>query len=392
MKIAQFGRDIADTGGGRVILETSRHMSARGHEVLIVSDVELPNIKAYGLRSITMPLGQTLKLWNPKNRATAILRQFLRMLLFTVYGGLISWKLGRRGWITLNHNSEYLGGDILVLHNVFNHEHKNDSRKISKHLRWINPVFTFRIIRERLAFLLYRNRIWIAVSEPTKLEATPYLGKDTSLSYINNGVNAEIFYPLTEKERIKLKSEMNPPDEFTLLFVGYEFERKGLAYAIEALPSLPKNVHLKVIGGRLSKKHPYEIMAKKLGVEDRVTFLGSFSNITKYYQLADTLILPSAYETWALVGLEAMACGTPALMTEVGGIPIYLRDGENGFFIERNGKCIAAKVSLMLKDAELVNRMRKIARETAEMHSWKVSSYAYLNAIERASAKKIRRA
>jgi glycosyltransferase involved in cell wall biosynthesis len=378
MKISQFGRDVSDTGGGRVIMEISRHMALQGHDVLIVTDVEVTRETTVGMKVKTMPLGMALKNWTPSLRITTILRQFCRMLAFTIYGSITSLRLSREGWITLNHNIEYLGGDIIVLHNVFSHEHKSDPRGARKHLRWVNPVFLLRITRERLAFLFYRNRCWIAVSETTREEVAPYLGHCNTLFHINNGVNADAFSPLPTTERETKKQSTHEHKKFTLLFVGYEFERKGLAYIIEALSLLPENVHLKVIGGRLSTQATYEHLAKRLGVSGRVAFLGSIPSTTEHYQLADALILPSTYETWALVGLEAMACGTPTLMTEVGGIPAYLNDGENGFFIKQDANDIAEKVKIMLNNPNLAEKMRAHARNAALKHSWSEAAEKYI--------------
>ena len=378
MKIAQFGRDVSDTGGGRVILETSRHMVLKGYDVLIVTDDHLPNAEDLGLSVKTMPIGQSLKKWAPRNKPLKILRQFLRMLLFMAYGTFESWRLAQKGWIVLNHNIEHLGGDILVLHNVFIHEFTHDPRGKRNYWRLINPVFVLRIVRERSSFFIFRKRFWVGVSAATEKQARPFLDKCTKLSHINNGVNTEDFFPLSTDERQKIRISHNEHENFILLFVGHEFEGKGLANIIEALILLPDTVRLKVIGGRLSNQSIYERLAEKIGVTNRVNFLGSIRDTRQYYQLADVFILPSAYETWALVGLESMACGTPALMTKVGGITEYLNHGCNGFFIERSAKDIAEKVKAMMENREMIALMRQCARATALHHSWQFAADEYI--------------
>lgn len=386
MRIAQFGRDVNDTGGGRVILETSSWIKKQGHEVLIVSDVDLQHLSGNEFITLVAPLGSTLKKWNPNAKTLKIIKQFARMALFTIYGTLISRSLSKKGWVTLNHNIEYLGGDIIILHNVFSQEFKNDPRSLRKFTRLANPVFLIRLFREKLAFILYRERKWIAVSATTEFEALKFLRPRTPVSHINNGVNTEFFHPLGDTQRSKIRQKNNEDDKFIMLFVGHEFEKKGLSYAIESLTLLPEFVTLKVIGGRLSNQKIYEKIVEKNGLSGRIEFLGFKEQTREHYQTADAFVLPSMYEAWPLVGLEAMACGTPALMTEVGGIPEFLRDGINGYMIKMTASDIADKVRTMISMGSEIQNLRKQARNTAMLHSWQHAAEQYLQAAKSVQA------
>jgi len=374
IKILQVARDAGDTGGGRVVLETSNKMVSLNVEVKLLTDVHIPSDKLGDIDLIITPFGRTLKKWSPSTKAGKTIRHFFQIFFFTIFGSIYAKYWSCKGWIVLNHNIEILGGDILVLHNVFNAEYAQDPRSFfQRKKRWLNPVFLFRIIRERL-MLSKKNSIVCAVSATTAKEAEVYINKKSKLVHINNGVNVNMFTPLLSNH---IKG-----DKFILLFVGHEFERKGLEYIIKALPLLPEHVCLWVVGGRMSNQLQYEKLAEQQNVSQRVEFFGTHLDTCYFYQHADLFILPSIYETWALVGLEAMACGTPALIPPVGGVPEYLKDGVNGYFIERDHTDIANKITRFLEQPDLLNDMRKAARKTAEQHSWDSVADKYISLVK----------
>lgn len=385
LRILQVGRDVEGTGGGKVLIETARRMARQGHHVRILTDVELPSVNAQSIEVETTRFGNYLKDLNPKTRLGRILRHTAQLLIFSWLGSIRARSLAKNGWIVINHNIEVFAGDILVIHNVFSAEHEKDPRStIKKSLRWLNPIFTFRIIRERIMLASAHNKIVCAVSKIAADEARTFIPSSTMLTSIGNGVDTEAFHPLTDTDRSLKRRKLGLTGKFVILFVGHEFERKGLATLIESLTLLPNNVILKVVGGRGSTQENYEKLATKLGVMERITFHGTKNNTKEYYQVADVFALPSAYETWALVGLESMACGTPTLITKTGGISEYLEDGINGFFIERDAKDISKKITTLLADEELRATMKKNARNTAINHSWDKSSESYLDLTSRA--------
>jgi UDP-glucose:(heptosyl)LPS alpha-1,3-glucosyltransferase len=89
-------------------------------------------------------------------------------------------------------------------------------------------------------------------------------------------------------------------------------------------------------------------------------------------------VLPTYYETFSLVCMEALACGIPVLATRVGGIEDYLEDGVNGFGITRDASTIAQKARLVFADEAQISRLRAGARATAERFGWDniASNYA----------------
>lgn len=159
------------------------------------------------------------------------------------------------------------------------------------------------------------------------------------------GVNPRLFYPVPNREVLK-KTGLHGGD-FILLFVGRIEPVKGLMNLVEALsilkrknPPLFAKTRLIVIGGGKKRKElaaneevrRIKAAVERLELEDRVRFMGSVSQaqLRKYYSAADALIIPSLYESFGLVTVEALACGTPVLASQIGEMKNIVKDGKNG--------------------------------------------------------------
>jgi glycosyltransferase involved in cell wall biosynthesis len=129
---------------------------------------------------------------------------------------------------------------------------------------------------------------------------------------------------------------------FVFVALGH-FERKGLPLLFEALGKIDdERVQLLVVGGQPDLVDHYCKRADALGLGDRVRFVGMQSDVRPFLHTSDVFVLPSAYETFSLVALEAAAAGVPLLVTALHGVEEYVRDGRNGFVVERNAEAIAA--------------------------------------------------
>ncbi len=163
-----------------------------------------------------------------------------------------------------------------------------------------------------------------------------------------------------------------------LLFVGHEFRRKRLAHAIGALERLGDDVRLLVVGS--DNPAPYRWLARR--ARDRVIFAGARSDLPALYSAADAFVLPTAYETFSLVCMEAMACSLPVFATPAGGIDEYLKDGVNGFQIKMDGEDIAHKVAGAFADPALMRRLQQGARATAESYGWDRIGMQYIELLK----------
>ena len=107
------------------------------------------------------------------------------------------------------------------------------------------------------------------------------------------------------------------PATWALLFAGSGFERKGLDVALRALRALGESAALVVVGR--GDPDRYLALARELGVGDRVVWLGVRSDIERWYAAADVLVLPTRYEPFGNVHLEALASGLPVVTSRLAG-------------------------------------------------------------------------
>jgi len=174
-----------------------------------------------------------------------------------------------------------------------------------------------------------------------------------------------------------------------LLFVGRIDPRKGLHYLIRALPLIPKDIEVTIAGARSLSGGRYEAylrnMIAKLNVQRQVEFLGSVSEEEKWnlYGLSDLFVLPSVHEALGLVILEAMSVGLPVIASNVGGIPEVVKEGYNGLLFEpRNWKDLADKITLLLNDDEMRERMGKNAKRSVHGMTWAKAAKEYTRIYE----------
>ena len=144
-----------------------------------------------------------------------------------------------------------------------------------------------------------------------------------------------VIYNGVDHQQFVADTSLREGDVLELLFVGQDFKRKGLAPVIEAL-ALAKNAghtcKLRVIGR--DNPSPYQEQAKKLGVQDLVTFEGPTRQIQDAYRNADLFVFPSLYDPFANVVLESLACGLPAITTTTNGSSEIITEGKDGYVIE----------------------------------------------------------
>ena len=119
-------------------------------------------------------------------------------------------------------------------------------------------------------------------------------------------------------------------------------------------------------------------------------FAGARSDLPTIYPAADAFVLPTLYETFALVCLEAMASGLPVLASPVGGIEDYLHDDVNGLHVQRDATEIAAKLDRLLNDRELHARLREAGIATAQNYEWKNIAQQYLTLFDELIAERTR--
>jgi glycosyltransferase involved in cell wall biosynthesis len=163
-----------------------------------------------------------------------------------------------------------------------------------------------------------------------------------------------------------------PPRDWRwrLLYVGRLDPRKGVDTAVEAVPLLPPQAELTLIGGwDRAEEARLRRLASERGVGARVRFAGQLElhAIAVAYEECDAVIFPSRWEEpWGLVPLEAMGKGRPVAATGRGGSAEYLRDGENCVLFEAGDpESLAGALGRLASDPDLRDRLREGGLETA---------------------------
>ena len=189
---------------------------------------------------------------------------------------------------------------------------------------------------------------------------------------LRNGVDLDLFYPEPHAEA---RAALNI-DGFTLLSVGHLIERKGHDKVIAALPQLP-GVRLVIVGDG-PERNQLMALCRQLGVQDRVRFAGLLdqAQLRTCYSAADALVLASNREGWANVLLEAMACGAPALASDVGGTAEVVRCHAAGLLLRTNcAEGVADAVRRLRADPPT----REATSAHGRQHSWHATTLAQFN-------------
>jgi D-inositol-3-phosphate glycosyltransferase len=198
------------------------------------------------------------------------------------------------------------------------------------------------------------------------------------------GVDVGHFYPIPVDEARQFIGLA--PDARMILFVGRIEPLKGLDTLIKAIAclrvkDLAEPVHLAVIGGDPDAA-PEEMsvemariqrMCDELTVGKMVAFLGKRSQDTLpyYYSAAEVVVMPSHYESFGLVALEAMACGTPVIASQVGGLAFLVQDGITGYHVpDEDDKALCEKLTALLGNAALRQTLGQNAADHAQNYAW----------------------
>lgn len=240
----------------------------------------------------------------------------------------------------------------------------------------------------------------IITATPAERSQIEYLYKTSinTIKVIPPGVDTGHFYPIPPdeaKEAIEI-----PTDHRMLLFVGRIERLKGIETLIKAIAILYDSGFLKecphyltIIGGNPddthedlnSEMHRLKDLSKEYNIEDLIIFLGKRSqdSLPYYYSAAEVVIMPSHYESFGMVALEAMACGTPVIASQVGGLAYLVKDGETGMVVPNDDpQALADSLKKVLCRKGIRNELSANAARYAKEYDWEIIASQVINVYE----------
>ncbi len=243
-----------------------------------------------------------------------------------------------------------------------------------------------RRIRTEGEIMRYVERI-VAASPLEKLQMSRLYGAEPAkITVIPPGVDLNMFHPIPQDEA---KSWIGILCEHqNILFVGRIEPLKGVetllravAYMVQQDPTWAQRICVSIIGGDASipieqmqgEMARLHALREELGLTNLVTFRGKQAQnmLPYYYAASDVVVMPSHYESFGMVALEAMACGTPVIASRVGGLPYNVLDGITGILVpERDPEALAQEIMRLLTDDSLRRRLGEGAAQVARYYSW----------------------
>jgi D-inositol-3-phosphate glycosyltransferase len=364
-----------EAGGMNVyVRKLSQEMGARGYAVDVFtrrSSAAAPTVQPFGpnARVINIDAGPARLI--DKEAIPAHLEQFEANLLAFAAGEGIAYDVVHSHYWMSGVVAARLAERWSVPHVAMFHtlgEVKNRARA-TEH----EPAS--RIAAER-AIAAAAGRIVVASQHEKHLLTSLYGADAARIDVVPCGVDLDLFAPI-EKEVARHKLGLRH-GERVILFVGRIEPLKGIDILISAAAQLHDNENFRVliVGGDARAAVEIETLraqAERLGVDHHISFVGAVEHdqLPWYYSAADVCVVPSYYESFGLVAVESMACGTPVVASRVGGLTSTIMDGETGYLIPwRCPEPFAERLELLLDNDELRASFGLAGRETVERFRW----------------------
>ena len=219
------------------------------------------------------------------------------------------------------------------------------------------------------------NAIIVSTEQERSDMARLYGTNPGKITVLPAGVDLELFRPTAKADA---RRSLGLPDRNVVLSVGRVEPLKGFDILLTAMASLDErsDTTVVIVGGDEDSSPELErlrTLTQSLGLEDSVIFTHAVSQdrLSMYYNAADVFVLPSHYESFGLVALEAMACGVPVIASRVSGPRSFVKSGVTGYLIDR--RCpepFAQRLDMLLHNPMLRESMGRAARSHAEKLGW----------------------
>ena len=265
--------------------------------------------------------------------------------------------------------------------------HHRDALAGSWLRRWARLItHTWDAAMEKIALRSARTVVVPSRGLAHELEAQyPELVRG-KIRIIPNPVDVDSFSRPQDYSSSPILSQFNiPPDALVLSFCALGgFERKGLRVVLEALAGFEDRcVHLLVIGGSPGEIREYQMLSDQLGVGESVHFAGLQRDIRPYLWASRAFVFPSAYEGFALACLQAAAAGLPLITTSINGIEEFIKDGVNGWIVDRTARSVQAAIRDAGSSLERTALLGEAAKRDVQVYRQEIFQARWLELLQR---------
>jgi D-inositol-3-phosphate glycosyltransferase len=377
-----------DTGGMNVyVREITRYLGRKGVHIDVFTrsqDEHVPQVLhdlGYGNRVVHIPSGPEVPL--PKKELASYLPKFVE--------GILKFAEEKNLQYDLIHSHYWMSGiaaqqlketwNVPIVH-MFHTLGLMKNRVAQSEAEMEG---SYRVDGENQVLRAADEIIAATLAEKSQLQFL-YRADEDKITIIPPGVDISHFYPIPADEA-KLVIGV-PQQHQMLLFVGRIEPLKGVDTLIRAIAQMRSlglqdrfPHYLAVIGGdpnvkpqeMTSEMSRLQVLCRDLGLQDMVIFLGkrAQSSLPYYYSAAEVLIMPSHYESFGMVALEAMACGTPVVASQVGGLAFLVQDGVTGYVVPGGDHdALSERLAKLISQPDLRNQLGEQAATYAQDYSW----------------------
>lgn len=361
LKIAVLSRNFSTTGGGaeRYSVAVVEELCAR-HEVHVFTQHVGNVLPSVTYHPVALPLRRP---------------RWINQLYFAT----ATWWATRRGFDVVHSHENTWHGNVQTVHVLpVKHNLFHGKQGLALALRWLkvstSPRLLIYLCLERFRYAPRLKRRVVLTSQALLgqfLEAYPQARAMTEV--IAPGV-ASAPGPCSAAQKQKSRSDLGLPAQgWGLLLVGNDFRKKGLPTLLQALVNLPEDVWLAVVG-QSRQLADMRALAQRLGLAQRVWFVGALSDMDQAYRAADCLVHPTLEDTYAMVVLEAMAHGLPVVVSGARwcGITWELQHRAHALVLQdpASARDLQANIDAILHDQRLAQTLSSRAVEFARLRTW----------------------
>lgn len=378
-----------DTGGMNVyVRDLTRQLGCLGLHVDVFTrsqDEHVPHVLhdlGFGNRVVHIPAGPEVPL--PKPTLTSYVPDFVQGILdFTDIKNLRYDLIHSHYWM-----SGLAARDLKTIWGVPVVHMFHTLGKMKQRVVGGDEVEADERLQGELAVLEIADRI-VAPTMAEFAQLQWLYNADTSqIVVIPPGVDLSRFYPIPPDEANEFIGA--PADRHMLLFVGRIEPLKGVDILLNALARLRRqgvfkrhSLCLAIIGGNPDASRTeldaemarLQALREQYGLDDMVAFLGQRDqdSLPYYYSAAEVVVVPSHYESFGMVALEAMACGTPVVASQVGGLAFLVQDGLTGYHVPGDDpQALAGRLLELIEEPDLRRQMGERAAAYARGYSWEI--------------------